>query len=374
MHFSFTISLFFIFLTALPVSAQSARKRNKQLRAELLVEQQKQDSAKSLFTKTKQQFESIQLASNDKIKSLKEAELKVQEHFLMTSDLTYKLRELGVEPFPVIIADFRNRTFIGSQKFTEPIEKTLKTFAVFDDGSESLSLKRKCRRKQNRLLSKQLTKYKNRSLSNSIQQQELESSRDKLLAFIPRMDSLLRKYTLLSDELVTDNEQLQKKMNELETHYRRKGPKGFPDAYQKIFPDIFLTARKETFIQNEIEDEANSIEPYSVAEREPVIYEWTEEAAVFPGGVEEMKTFMAKNLHTPEIVERLSISGRAYIRFVVSEKGEISDIEVVRGIAGCEECDDEAIRLVKLMPNWIPGKNNGKEVKSYRALPIKFGI
>lgn len=373
MYLSFIISLFFILFTALPVSAQSARKRNRQLRSELLAEQQKQDSAKSLFIKTKQQFDSIQLASGNKIKSLKEAELKVVEHFMTTSELTFKLKELGVEPFPAIIADFRNRTFIGSQGFTGPIKNALKTYAVFDDGSESLSLKG-CKKKQNRLLSKQLAKYQNRSLSNSIQQQELESSRDKLLAFLPRMDSLLQKYKLLSDELVTDNTQLQKKMNELEAHYRKKGPEGFPAAYQKVFPGIFLTAQKEMFIQNEVEDADNSIEPYSVVEREPEIYEWTEEATTFPGGVEEMKIFIAKNQHNPEIVERLSISGRAYVRFVVSEKGEVSDIEVVRGVAGCKECDDEAIRLVKLMPNWIPGKNNGKEVKSYHALPIKFGI
>jgi TonB family protein len=370
-----TISILFLLLLSCPSFGQSAKKWNRLLRAQCVLEQQKQDSAKSLFTKTKQQFESIQLASLDRIKSLKEAEQKVLERFMTTSELTYKLKELGVEPFPAIIADFRNRTFTGSQKFTEPIRETLNTYTVFDDGSDNLSLKGQRRKAQNRLLSKQLTKYQNRSLANSIQQQELESSRNELLAFLPRMDSLLQRYNLLSDELVTDNEQLQKKMSELEARYRKKGPKGFPDAYPKVFPGIFLSAEKLMAIRSEIQDVDYSTEAHPIAvERKSEVYEWTEEAATFPGGVEEMKTFLAKNLQTPEIVERLNISGRAYVRFVISEKGEISNVEVVRGVAGCEECDDEAIRLVKLMPNWIPGKNNGKEVKSYRALPIKFGV
>ncbi|MDI6833957.1 MAG: energy transducer TonB, partial [Bacteroidales bacterium] len=64
------------------------------------------------------------------------------------------------------------------------------------------------------------------------------------------------------------------------------------------------------------------------------------------------------------------ISGTVYVQFVVEKDGSISDIKVVRGIGGI--CDEEAVRVITKMPNWIPAKQKGIPVRSYYVIPIAF--
>ena len=97
-----------------------------------------------------------------------------------------------------------------------------------------------------------------------------------------------------------------------------------------------------------------------------------DEPASFPGGMEAMKTYMVKNLRYPETLKETGISGKVFVKFVVSEKGELSNVQVMKGLSGCKECDMEVVRVVKGMPKWIPGKDKGKAVKSYYNLPVMF--
>jgi protein TonB len=99
-----------------------------------------------------------------------------------------------------------------------------------------------------------------------------------------------------------------------------------------------------------------------------------EEEAQFPGGRSAMMKFMSENLRYPQVAVEQDIQGKSYLQFIVLETGELTDIKVKRGIPGCPECDAEAVRMVKLMPKWIPGKNNGKAVKSYYVLPVTFKL
>ena len=97
---------------------------------------------------------------------------------------------------------------------------------------------------------------------------------------------------------------------------------------------------------------------------------YVDEEATFP----ELKNFLTKNLKYPEIANEDAISGKCYLTFIVSETGIISNIKVSKGIPGCPECDQEAIRIIKLMPAWTPAKIGGKAVTSYFHLPISFNI
>lgn len=92
----------------------------------------------------------------------------------------------------------------------------------------------------------------------------------------------------------------------------------------------------------------------------------------FPGGEGEMSRFIANNLVYPPVDLETGIQGRVTVRFVVTKTGAISDVTVVRGIS--PTCDREAIRVVKAMPNWIAGKQNGVAVPVYFTLPIVYRL
>lgn len=100
------------------------------------------------------------------------------------------------------------------------------------------------------------------------------------------------------------------------------------------------------------------------------VYNMVEQMPQFPGGEEELMKFVAANLQYPAVAQELGIQGRVIIRFVVTKDGEVTDVEVMRGLD--PTCDKEALRVVKAMPKWIPGKQNGKNVPVYFTLPVLF--
>lgn len=92
----------------------------------------------------------------------------------------------------------------------------------------------------------------------------------------------------------------------------------------------------------------------------------------FPGGEAEMYRFISENLKYPVVDQETGIQGRVTVRFVVTKTGEISDIQLLKGVS--ISCDKEAMRVIKSMPRWIPGKNNGEPVQVYFTLPIVFKL
>lgn len=93
--------------------------------------------------------------------------------------------------------------------------------------------------------------------------------------------------------------------------------------------------------------------------------------ACFPGGAAEMQRFIYETLIYPEEAIELGIQGRVYLSFIVEMDGSLTSIEVKRGGLS-PEINKEAIRIVSLMPNWIPSQTNGKIVRSRCSLPINF--
>jgi protein TonB len=74
------------------------------------------------------------------------------------------------------------------------------------------------------------------------------------------------------------------------------------------------------------------------------------------------------------MAKEMGIEGKCYIRFVVTETGKITDVKVARGIPGGEMCDKEAQRVIRMMPDWKPGKNRGKAVSCYVTMPVAFKL
>lgn len=97
-----------------------------------------------------------------------------------------------------------------------------------------------------------------------------------------------------------------------------------------------------------------------------------EQSAEFPGGMEAMYKFLNKNQKYPAAARRMGVEGKVFVKFIVDREGAISNIEIMKGINA--DLDKEAIRLIKMMPPWKPGKQNGRAVKSQFVLPINFKL
>jgi TonB family protein len=102
------------------------------------------------------------------------------------------------------------------------------------------------------------------------------------------------------------------------------------------------------------------------------VYTYVEQMPSFPGYDQGMTNYLSTNLKYPMEAQKKSIEGRVYVSFVVNEDGKVSDVTILRGIGG--GCDQEAKRVVERMPNWNPGKQNGRAVAVKYNLPIQFKI
>jgi protein TonB len=116
-------------------------------------------------------------------------------------------------------------------------------------------------------------------------------------------------------------------------------------------------------------------EPVVEAVEEPaedpnMIYTVVEQPAEFPGGMAAMMKFISQNMKYPSQARRMGTEGSVFVEFVVDQQGKISDAHVIKGIGA--GCDEEAVRVVNKMPNWKPGKQNGKAVRVRFVLPVKF--
>ena len=97
-----------------------------------------------------------------------------------------------------------------------------------------------------------------------------------------------------------------------------------------------------------------------------------DEKPEFPGGVEAMMKYLAINSRYPEIAKEKGISGKVLMQFIINEDGTVSDVKVIRGIS--PSIDKEAIRVIKSMPKWKPGYQDGKPVKVSFQVPIGFTL
>ena len=102
------------------------------------------------------------------------------------------------------------------------------------------------------------------------------------------------------------------------------------------------------------------------------IYDIVEQYPEFPGGYSALTEWIDDNLKFPVEAAMDGIEGRVIVQFIVRPTGKIVDAKVVRGIA--PSLDKEALRLINIMPNWIPGRQKGKAVNVRYTLPITFKL
>lgn len=131
----------------------------------------------------------------------------------------------------------------------------------------------------------------------------------------------------------------------------------------EIDAEADMETEVEEYIPVEMEDdEIQEAEIFTVVESMPK----------FPGGPGAMNRYLGNNIEYPQMARESGINGRVFVTFVVETDGRVTDIKVLRGIGG--GCDEEAVRVVKNMPKWDPGKQRGKPVRVQFNLPIKFTL
>jgi periplasmic protein TonB len=135
--------------------------------------------------------------------------------------------------------------------------------------------------------------------------------------------------------------------------------------------DLSKTTNVAVEIQEEVAPVENKVEVIEVEESKPV-FTIVEEMPSFPGGEAERNKFLADNIVYPQQATENGIQGTVYVSFVVDSKGNVTDVKILRGIGG--GCDEEALRVVKMMPQWHPGKQNGKQVRVLFNMPIYFKL
>ena len=108
-------------------------------------------------------------------------------------------------------------------------------------------------------------------------------------------------------------------------------------------------------------------------EEEEVVFVVVETMPEFPGGQQALFKYLSENVKYPGIAQENGIQGRVICQFVVNKDGSIVDVEVVRS-GGDASLDKEAVRVIKSMPKWKPGKQRGKAVRVKYTVPVNFRL
>ncbi len=122
---------------------------------------------------------------------------------------------------------------------------------------------------------------------------------------------------------------------------------------------FFLIPATSLFAQNEIVEEEG-------------LYTMVEKMPSFPEGEEARQNFLRKNIKYPKEAKEKGIEGVVYVSFIVNKIGEVIEGKIVRGVHPL--LDDEALRVVSLMPIWTPGTQSGKPVLVQFTMPVRFAL
>ena len=179
---------------------------------------------------------------------------------------------------------------------------------------------------------------------------------------------------------VTDTEFLFEEEVEIQQTSQETPPPPPPPAVQEVevLNVVEDNVETESIEVNTEETEtevviAAPIEAPVEEEEEEVVFVVVESMPEFPGGQQALFKYLSENVKYPVIAQENGIQGRVICQFVVNKDGSIVDVEVVRS-GGDASLDKEAIRVIKSMPKWKPGKQRGKPVRVKYTVPVNFKL
>jgi len=180
---------------------------------------------------------------------------------------------------------------------------------------------------------------------------------------------------------VTDTEFLFEEEVEIQQTSQETPPPPPPPAVQEVevlnvVEDNVETESIEVNTEDDKEAEvviAAPVEAPVEEEEEEVVFVVVESMPEFPGGQQALFKYLSENVKYPVIAQENGIQGRVICQFVVNKDGSIVDVEVVRS-GGDPSLDKEAVRVIKSMPKWKPGKQRGKAVRVKYTVPVNFKL
>jgi TonB family protein len=119
-------------------------------------------------------------------------------------------------------------------------------------------------------------------------------------------------------------------------------------------------------------DDSENTPPNYVIQNNEKLYYYVEQQPQFPGGESKLMDFIANNLRYPEIDMRKGVQGKVIVQFIIDKSGEVRDPKILRSVS--PTIDAEAIRMVNLLPDFVPGRQNGEAVSVKYILPISFKL
>ncbi|GAB2558308.1 energy transducer TonB [Spirosoma aerophilum] len=110
----------------------------------------------------------------------------------------------------------------------------------------------------------------------------------------------------------------------------------------------------------------------TTAKMDTTVFTIVERQPQFPGGMDSLRAFITTNRRYPAEAQKAGTKGRVFVSFIVERDGTFTAITVFRGLG--DGCDEEAVCLVRAMPRWAPGSQDGRLLRVKYTLPIAFGV
>jgi protein TonB len=179
--------------------------------------------------------------------------------------------------------------------------------------------------------------------------------------------SLLNREVVIDEEMVEITKQEEQKPQPVEVPKQTTQLEIVNDDVETEDIEINADVQQDEVIEEYVAPEVVEEE---VVEQE--IFQIVEEMPSFPGGEGKLLEYVATHIKYPQIARETGIQGRVFVGFVVEPDGSISNVKLLRGIGG--GCDEEAMRVIKSLPKWKPGKQRGKAVRVSYQIPVLFKL
>jgi len=390
--------ILFSLLCSVSALGQAKKAINKQLNAELIVKKHIYDSISGIHDSLQKE---LKLAKFNVFKSEDQLNVRkgeLSERLIIVSNNFRLLNELGFDANTIIpSSEFLHMSSPQVEKEYRLMARVMYRPFQFSRVTAELNLTDLKLKQQNVVLQSKVREYdslilldnealkRERNYFDSLGKAKeaydiaLVKCNDQINYIMQKSDALATKWYEVKKQQQEDRrKEYERELKELEARRtKQKSKNGFvafvPPVISDEYDDTYDTEKPIFSTEVPLRKEDYESEPLDFS-KAPEPFVNIDEIAEFPGGHAALSNYLKTNLKLPQKVVDNEISGKVYVRFVVSDTGEISDVKIQRGIPDCKECDEEAIRLVSAMPTWIPGKYNGKPAKTWYNLPVTFKI